>query len=55
MLWLLQVASFTIVVQQLKVMYDTFFVSVCERCRGTGMVTCPHVSRTEGLGNSDNS
>lgn len=41
----LQLASFAIVVNQLKNIYDAFFVSECERCRGTGIVTCPHVSR----------
>jgi len=39
-----QIASLAIVVNQLKSIYDTFFLSECERCRGTGIVTCPHVS-----------
>lgn len=38
-----QVASFAIVVNQLKSLYEEFFISVCDRCRGTGCVTCPHV------------
>ena len=41
----LQLASFAIVVNQLKNIYDAFFLSECDRCRGTGLVTCPHVSR----------
>lgn len=32
-------------VNQLKNIYDSFFLNECERCRGTGLVTCPHVSR----------
>lgn len=40
-----QLASFAIVVNQLKNIYDAFFVSECNHCRGTGIVTCPHVSR----------
>ena len=42
----MQVASFAIVVNQLKNLYDEFFVSSCERCRGTGCLTCPHVRLT---------
>ena len=45
-----QIASFTIVVQQLKSIYDSFFISCCERCRGTGIITCPHVGGARGLG-----
>ena len=41
----LQLASFAIVVNQLRNIYDAFFLSECDRCRGTGLVTCPHVSR----------
>jgi hypothetical protein len=33
------------VVNQLKNIYDAFFLNECERCRGTGLVTCPHVSQ----------
>ncbi len=44
----LQIASFTIVVQQLKNIYDAFFITTCDRCRGTGIVTCPHVSAARG-------
>jgi hypothetical protein len=40
----LQLASFAIVVNQLRNIYDAFFLSECDRCRGTGLVTCPHVS-----------
>jgi hypothetical protein len=40
-----QLASFAIVVNQLKNIYDAFFLNECERCRGTGLVTCPHVSQ----------
>jgi hypothetical protein len=36
------VASFAIVVNQLKSLYDDFFTASCERCRGTGCLTCPH-------------
>ena len=36
------VASFAIVVNQLKSLYDITFTSGCERCRGTGCLTCPH-------------
>lgn len=36
------VASFAIVVNQLKSLYDEFFTSTCDRCRGTGCLTCPH-------------
>lgn len=36
------VASFAIVVNQLKNLYDITFTSACERCRGTGCLTCPH-------------
>jgi hypothetical protein len=39
-----QIASFTIVVEQLKNIYEAFFITTCDRCRGTGIVTCPHVS-----------
>jgi hypothetical protein len=39
-----QVASFAIVVNQLQNLYNEFFVSSCDHCRGTGCVTCPHVS-----------
>lgn len=42
-------ASFAIVVNQLKNIYDSFFVSECERCRGTGIVTCPHCHGTKTL------
>jgi hypothetical protein len=38
------------VVNQLKNIYDAFYVSECERCRGTGIVTCPHVRRGQGRG-----
>lgn len=34
-----------IVVNQVKNIYTAFFTGVCERCRGTGIMTCPHVSR----------
>ena len=44
----LQIASFTIVVQQLKTIYDAFFITCCDRCRGTGIVTCPHVGVANG-------
>ncbi len=36
------VASFAIVVNQLRALYDDFFTAACERCRGTGCLTCPH-------------
>jgi hypothetical protein len=36
------VASFAIVVNQLKSLYEDFFTSSCDRCRGTGCLTCPH-------------
>ncbi|PSC76683.1 molecular chaperone [Micractinium conductrix] len=42
-------ASFAIVVNQLKNIYDAFYVSDCERCRGTGIVTCPHCHGTKTL------
>lgn len=42
-------ASFAIVVGQLKTMYDTFFISCCNRCRGTGMITCQHCHGTKTL------
>jgi hypothetical protein len=45
----MQVASFAIVVNQLKSLYDEFFVSVCDHCRGTGCVTCPHCHGTKTL------
>lgn len=41
-----QLASFAIVVNQLKNIYDAFFINECDRCRGTGLVTCPHVRKT---------
>ena len=41
---MLQILSFTITIQQLKSIYELFFVSCCKRCRGTGIITCPHVS-----------
>lgn len=43
------VASFAIVVDQLKTMYSTFFMSCCSRCRGTGMITCQHCHGTKTL------
>lgn len=43
------VASFAIVVNQLKTLYDEFFISVCARCRGTGCLTCPHCHGTKTL------
>ncbi|KAL4438015.1 hypothetical protein ABPG77_004236 [Micractinium sp. CCAP 211/92] len=42
-------ASFAIVVNQLKNIYDAFFVSECQRCRGTGITTCPHCHGTKTL------
>ena len=36
-------------VNQLKRLYDEFYVSVCARCRGTGMLTCPHCHGTKTL------
>lgn len=43
------VASFAIVVNQLKSLYEEFFISICDRCRGTGCVTCPHCHGTKTL------
>lgn len=43
------VASFAIVLNQLKSMYETFFISCCARCRGTGLLTCPHCHGTKTL------
>ncbi|KFM26198.1 hypothetical protein F751_4691 [Auxenochlorella protothecoides] len=43
------VASFAIVINQLKETYSTFFVSTCEHCRGTGLLTCPHCHGTATL------
>ncbi|GAB4816902.1 hypothetical protein N2152v2_003948 [Parachlorella kessleri] len=45
----LTIASFTIVVQQLKTIYDAFFITCCDRCRGTGIVTCSHCHGTKAL------
>ncbi|KAI3438717.1 hypothetical protein D9Q98_001137 [Chlorella vulgaris] len=42
-------ASFAIVVNQLKNIYDAFFINECDRCRGTGLVTCPHCHGTKSL------
>lgn len=42
-------ASFAIVVNQLKNIYDAFFINECDRCRGTGIVTCPHCHGTKTL------
>lgn len=42
-------ASFAIVVNQLKNIYDSFFLSECDRCRGTGLMTCPHCHGTKTL------
>lgn len=41
------VASFAIVVNQLKSLYEDFFTSSCDRCRGTGCLTCPHCHGTK--------
>lgn len=43
------VASFAIVVNQLRSLYDEFFTSSCDRCRGTGCLTCPHCHGTKTI------
>lgn len=42
-------ASFAIVVNQMKNIYDAFFINECQRCRGTGIMTCPHCHGTKTL------
>ena len=37
----LQVASGTIVLNQLKNVYEDLFYTECDNCRGTGRMTCP--------------
>ncbi len=37
----LQVASGTIVLNQLKNVYEELFYTECDNCRGTGRMTCP--------------
>ena len=45
----MQVASFAIVLNQARTLFDEFFVSKCARCRGAGTVICTHCSGTKSL------
>ena len=36
-----QIASGTIVANQLKNVYEELFFAECDNCRGTGRMTCP--------------
>ena len=44
-----QIASFGIIAGQLRGLHDRIFVDACDACRGTGILTCPHVRREGAL------
>lgn len=43
------VASFGIVITHIKQVWDEFFISKCDFCKGTGMITCRHCKGTKVL------
>ena len=45
----LQVASFGIVIDQLKGMWFELFTGTCDNCRGAGSVICHHCHGTKSL------